>query len=478
MNRQSDTTLSANIFVYDAAAAWSELRGGITVQTGDGNLGISFVNRTVEGLEMPPVVQLLSDVDDNIQIRPNLLKNTPSGLPADEMEPLRCLSQAALKMVLTSKKRRLTLKKLQSGLAKKHRIYCTKVDDVLRMMGSMDVLLVEAEKGGFCVRLTKPLERMYRRREYLSTFTSELLTRSCRIDLLVGHSGTVGSYREELLRGLLKRILPRRYEATTGFIEGCPRQLDIIVWDVENYAPLFREQNFVVVPLAAVRAVIEVKTTLTKKTLREGLEILWDTFKDRQTLIPIFKGVFAFDTKLIQSATIANQMKEFYGSTDKSGLARRHGYHWAGINGVCVPSKHLVRERYRLREEDDYHQPMLVGVADQIDGDAYSAIFLGVLLSHLEIASVAKLQNFATFLPVLSALEEEDFGAIYGDWKPSRPLPGQATILGQAKAEAYVKQVHDFRAGHIEGNLVGKDLTRPSNADPGADAASPDGPSS
>jgi hypothetical protein len=427
MSRQSDPPLSPNIFVYDATAAWGELRGGSTVQTGE------------------------------------------------EVGPLDCLSRDALNMILKSEGRRLPLEQLQSGLVEKHRIHRTEVNDVLCRMGSIDVLLIEENKDGFCVRLSESLEKMYRRREYLSTFTSELLTRSRRIDLLVGHSGTVGSYREELLRGLLKRILPRRYEATTGFIEGCPRQLDIIVWDVENYAPLFMEQNFVVVPLAAVRAVIEVKTTLTKESLCDGLEILWDTFKDRQTIIPVFKGVFAFETDLIHSATIAKHMKEFYGSTDKFGSARRHGYHWAGINGVCVPSKHLVRERYRLRDDDVYHQPMLVGVANQIGGDAYSAIFLGVLLSHLEIASAAKLQNFATFRPVLSALEEQDFDAIYGDWKPSRPLPGHTAILGQAEAEAYVKQVHDFRAGHIEGNLVGKNLTRPSHADSGDDAASPDG---
>lgn len=458
MSRESDTPLSPDIFVYDATAAWGELRGGITAMNEDGELEVSFLTRTVEGLEGPPDVQLLSDVDDNIQIRPNSLKNPPSGPSNDGIEALHCISTAALGIVLTTKGRSVSLEDLRDALAKKSGIDPTKVVDALRMMGSMHNLIIEADKDGFRVRLEGSLERMYRRREYLSTFTSELLTRSRRINLLVGHSSTVGSYREELLRGLLKRILPRRYEATTGFIEGCPRQLDIIVWDAENYAPLFREQNFVVVPLAAVRAVIEVKTTLTKESLHDGLQILWDTFKDRQTVIPVFKGVYAFETDLVRSATIARQMKKFYGSTDGFGSERRHGYHWAGINGVCVPSRHLVRERYRLRDGDVYHQPMLVGVANQIGGDAYSAIFLGVLLSHLEIASAAKLQNFATFLPVLSALEEKDFDAIYGDWKPSRPLPGHPAILGQAEAKAYVEQVHAFRAGHLEGDLVGKNL--------------------
>ncbi len=474
MSRQSDTPLSPDIFVYDATAAWGELRGGITALNEDGKLKILFDTRTVDGLAGPPDVQLLSDVDVGGNIQPNTLKNRPRG-PSNEIEALRCISTAALGMVLTSKGGRLKLDKLQDALAKKSGIDPTKVDDVLRMMGSMNVLLIELQKDGFRVRLTESLEMMYSRREYLSTFTNELLTRSRRIDLLVGHPGTVGTYREELLRGLLKRILPRRYEATTGFIEGCKRQLDIIVWDVENYAPLFREQNFVVVPLAAVRAVIEVKTRLTHKTLKEGLSILWDTFRNRPTVLPVFKGVFAFESDLSDSGKVADLMKKFYDSTDKRGSRHRHEYHWAGIHGVCVPSKHLVRERYRPGGGDAYPQPMLVGVTNQVGGDAYSAIFLGVLLSHLDIATTAKLQNFATFRPVLSALEEKDFGAIYDDWKPSRPLPGHRAVLDLAAAKAYVDQVHAFRAGHLEGDLVGKNLTRPSHSDPDDDAASPDG---
>lgn len=450
---QSDPILPPDTFVYDADAPWGALRGGQIACVNDEPV-VSFVSRTMEGLDGPPVVHRLSDFGGRIRV--NLLKKDLKGSPEDGLEPLRDLYRATIRILLNADRFRLSLDGLRDELAKEPVIEPTKVDDVLRMMAAMDVLLIEAQGGGFRVGFTRSLEDRYRRREYLSTFTSELLAKSRRIDLLVGHSGTVGSYREELLRGLLKRLLPRRYEATTGFIEGCPRQLDIIVWDVENYAPLFREQNFVVVPLASVRAVIEVKTTLTRNSLRAGLRILWDTFRDRPTVLPVFKGVFAFEAGLGSSVQVANAMRGFYRSTEKTGVPHQHGYYWAGINGVCVPEKYLVRERYRPGGTGGYPQPMLVGVANPIGGDAYSAMFLGVLLSHLEIASAAKVQNHATFRPGLRGLEEEDLGAIYVDWKPAPASAEHAAILDQAAARTYVDQVHDFRAGRIEGHLVGR----------------------
>lgn len=221
------------------------------------------------------------------------------------------------------------------------------------MMGTLGVFAIADKNGkGFHVTFSAMLEDSYKRRDYLATFTNELMAKSRRIDLLVGHGGTVGSYREALLLWLLNQLLPQRYQATTGFIEGCSRQLDIIVWDAENYSPLFREQNFVVVPLNSVRAVIEVKSTWSDSTLRKGMEILWDTFRNRHTVVPIFTGIFAFETGIKSSIKVAAAMRSFYNSTDKSGLIpHTHGYCWSGINAVCVPQRYLIRESVILSSE-------------------------------------------------------------------------------------------------------------------------------
>lgn len=456
-----DPKLPRAMVVYDAAAPWDSLRSGTTVPTETNEPGISFFRLATVGSKGPPMVHPRSDFGDSI--RPNVLANALRGSPDDGFEPLRGLYRATVRVLRVADGRILPLDRLQNALSTVAGANSALVDDVLRMMGSMGVLLIEAQGGGFRVGFAKSFEDGYRRRDYLATFTSELQAKSRRIDLLIGHSGTVGSYREELLRGLLRQLLPRRYEATTGFIEGCPRQLDIIVWDVENYAPLFREHNFVVVPLASVRAVIEVKTTLTRNTLLKGMEILWSTFRNRPTVLPVFKGIFAFEDGLGSSARVAAAMRRFYrGADEVEALTHRHGYYWAGVNGVCVPANYLVRERYRPGGGSDYPQPMLTGVADPVGGDAYSAMFLGVLLSHLEISTAAKLQNDATFRPVLTALDEQDFGPIYTDWEPSLMPAGQAAILDPVGAKAYVDQVHDFRAGRLEGHFVGK--TRPSRS--------------
>jgi hypothetical protein len=429
----------------------------MTTLTPDGEPGVWIARHSVEELKQPPVVHPLSQYAG--RLRPHILMHALHGPPDDGHEPLRAIYAAALRILRSASGRTLALDDLRKALAAGSDPDPALVDEVLRMMGTMGVLSISARDSGFEVAFSRLLEDGYKRRDYLATFTNELMAKSRRIDLLVGHASTVGSYREELLRGLLDQLLPRRYQATTGFIEGCPRQLDIVVWDAENYSPLFREQNFVVVPLASVRAVIEVKTTLSDGALRKGMEILWDAFRNRPTLLPIFTGIFAFEAGLESSEKVAAVMRSFYHSSDKTGLVpHEHGFYWSGINAVCVPRHYLVRERYRIEDENRFPQPILTGVADPIGDDAYSALFLGLMLSHLEINLSAKLQNNQTFEPVLRLFEEEDHGPIYSDWRPTRALSQLSATLEPGGASTYVHQVHQFRQGLITGDRIGEGL--------------------
>src|SRR5262249_25473587 len=159
---------------------------------------------------------------------------------------------------------------------------------------TMGVATVTRVSGKLLYAASDSFSEELSRRKYLATFADDLLAKSRRIDYLVRHTGTVGNYREELLRATLRQLLPKCYEVSTGFIQDCPRQLDILIWDAMRYSPLFREQGFVVVPSAAVRGVIEVKTRLDTKSLDEALAILTDVLRFDQPVIPIFKGIFAF----------------------------------------------------------------------------------------------------------------------------------------------------------------------------------------
>ncbi|MCO8161097.1 hypothetical protein NJC38_02885 [Pseudomonas sp. 21LCFQ010] len=82
------------------------------------------------------------------------------------------------------------------------------------------------------------------------------------------HNPTTGALAEAVLRDFLKDHLPRGVSVEEGFIissEGwLSKQCDIIIYDSHRYAPFYRAGQQVVVPVEAVLAVIEVKTSINK----------------------------------------------------------------------------------------------------------------------------------------------------------------------------------------------------------------------
>lgn len=117
---------------------------------------------------------------------------------------------------------------------------------------------------------------------FLGSLSAEIRAKMDRVRTLVGDAnwGEDGTYKEALVRSLLRDFLPRRYEVSTGFVrwwEGqVSRQLDVVIWDSQNTAPIMREGEFVVLHPDSVEAVIEVKSSLTRTNLRDALELLHD----------------------------------------------------------------------------------------------------------------------------------------------------------------------------------------------------------
>lgn len=145
--------------------------------------------------------------------------------------------------------------------------------------------------------------------KFLSSNSKELLLKSSRLDELIGrdHWLSVGNYKESILRNLLSSTLPQKYEVSTGFIltadsEGKilkSKQIDIIIWDSTNYAPIFRDGEFVIVPPEACLAVVEVKGKLTRQKLHSSLLNIDSLIEFCATPYPlnnhIYKYIFAFD---------------------------------------------------------------------------------------------------------------------------------------------------------------------------------------
>jgi hypothetical protein len=328
------------------------------------------------------------------------------------------------------------------------------VEDTLRMYASMGFAKVWTDAGGLWYGASKLVEESFSRRDYLATFADELLAKSRRIDYLIRHTGTVGTYREELLRSTLRQLLPTRFQASTGFIENSPRQLDIIVWDAARYAALFREQEVVVVPREAVRAIIEVKTTLDTDTLDDALEILHDVLRVEPSIVPIFKGIFAFHQGYKSDRAIAERIQEFHRGKETSGITdRKHRYLFQGVTAVCVPQYNFVFQAYWVEndEPEKFPRPWLLGLQSAWPGDLKTAAFLSQFLDHLDIDADAKQTQRRMFQPIVSELTSEPLVDLFGeDWKPTLACMQLGKTLTADGAREYVNRVKRFFAGEIE----------------------------
>lgn len=111
-------------------------------------------------------------------------------------------------------------------------------------------------------------------RKWLDKIEGTLESEADQLGLLQ-HGGLVGSSREFIIRRVLRRLLPRSTVIATGRIidsEGkSSRQVDVIVFD--SRFPSFEVDTGIgMYPIEGVIATIEVKSNITKTTLKESLD--------------------------------------------------------------------------------------------------------------------------------------------------------------------------------------------------------------
>ena len=165
--------------------------------------------------------------------------------------------------------------------------------------------------------------------EYFASYSHELKSKMMRLDALIGrdHWLSVGNYKESLRRELLASLLPKKFEVSTGFVlsadkngnEIKSKQQDIIIWDSSEYAAIFRDNDFVIIPPEACRAIIEVKSTLTKETLKKALNSSDEFFLFVNTPfsrnVEIKKYIFSFGSSLVFPHDIYDVLSSFYNNT-------------------------------------------------------------------------------------------------------------------------------------------------------------------
>ena len=112
--------------------------------------------------------------------------------------------------------------------------------------------------------------------KYLDLIKEEFFAKIERVKLFTNHAPSIGFGNEEILRNFLKTHIPERFAVGTGFVyldnNNVSKQCDLLIYDQVNYAPFFKEGDFIIIHPEAVAAVIEVKTTLSQEEIYASIE--------------------------------------------------------------------------------------------------------------------------------------------------------------------------------------------------------------
>lgn len=100
---------------------------------------------------------------------------------------------------------------------------------------------------------------------YIESLVNEVLAKYRRLDLILTHAPTKGSYHEKILRDIIRQYLPSSFSVGEGFIINkeakTSTQMDILI--VDNMDPRsfgYKDNNFYVASNIAVTCFGEVKT--------------------------------------------------------------------------------------------------------------------------------------------------------------------------------------------------------------------------
>lgn len=133
--------------------------------------------------------------------------------------------------------------------------------------------------------------------KYFEFVSQELLIKLAQIRCYITkHNPTIGVLTEEIVRSFLKNHLPILVNVEQGFIINSSgklsKQCDIIIYDSQSFAPLYRVNDIVVVPSESVIAVIEVKTTISKTIFHDVINYFksFDYLPNAKTFLFIFNS--------------------------------------------------------------------------------------------------------------------------------------------------------------------------------------------
>lgn len=210
---------------------------------------------------------------------------------------------------------------------------------------------------------------------FLSTFGDELRSKVNRLDNIIGrdHWLSVGNYKESLIRSFLRSVLPKRYEISTGFVLSKhykgdiikSKQIDIIIWDSENYSPIFRDGEFVIIPPEACKIVIEVKGKLKLSDISytlncfDRLNYFWGVEYNQGFNISRFIFAFDLDSRVSFPDSVLKKCAKTYNESKILEIAERGklitkylGRDKFVIDGIYILGKGIINSSVRGNKEN------------------------------------------------------------------------------------------------------------------------------
>ena len=303
-------------------------------------------------------------------------------------------------------------------------------------------------KFGLTFCLSNGMKDYVGRNSYYLSLSEEFSAIQDRLAMLVDHLPTLGNYRESLLRSFLSRHLPDKYHVASGFVLGKnhspKRQLDILIYNQSEYSPFFRESDLVVLPVDAVRAIIEVKTTLDSSQLDKSMELLDDTIKRETVQLPFFKGIYAFHGKM-RPETIARHLSDYYNgfeNTPVGPMQRTLRRHFQAVDAVAIGSKVCL-----VTEPEAVGASRMFSCGEGDPGDPFTTAFLASLVTFLDVSSVHKHCSVAGIQQPL--FNKRNLGTIHdASWKAC--LFGSGENQSDFAQQQYLKRIRAWRYGQAE----------------------------
>ncbi|MFM5617567.1 DUF6602 domain-containing protein [Aeromonas veronii] len=306
------------------------------------------------------------------------------------------LSVGDLIFALLNKNKSLSLHDLSERVLESYKpeIKAVQIDWILRCLTAAHLIVAKSKNSVIEFSLSPSQIKRERERWFAATIANELSTLSDRVKNIINHGPTVGTYRENILRDLLKKNLPERYHTATGFIFGLEKQIDILIYDRIDYAPIFREGDLVIVPPESVRAAIEVKTNLTSDTLESALDLLHAVSSCDDKKPPFFKGIYAFGSSF-NTESLYEKIAMYYTDYDRQaqgGPGQMICRPFQHFTCVCVDKKNFAFVDY-IFNDNKRLVPMLFSKESITGLNSQSSFFMQSLLSYLKYGGMKSLKN-------------------------------------------------------------------------------------